>query len=174
MFILARIMTCDVHMELGEPTIFGVSKNLQRFFNTGMPGAVITSLIGSLSWRIIASSFPVAFLDLRLNYWIIKLCLVVELSGVCQSTWVLAMVQKKIMGYELDEMYIGTPEDREADKACIENKCSELRIETQCLSFEEEEEEKRCLDHEVEKKFIELEHMRQPQSQFSGMKILVV
>ena len=165
MFILARIMTCDVHMELGEPTIFGVSDNLQRFFNTGMPGAVITSLFGSLSWRIIASSFPVAFLDLRLNYWIIKLCLVVELSGICQSTWVLAMFQKKMMGYELDEVYIGTPEDREADKTCIENKCCELKIETQCLSSKEDE-------HENEKKFIEMEYMRQSQSHHSRIEIL--
>lgn len=162
-------MTCDVHMELGEPTIFGVSENLQRFFNTGMPGAVITSLIGSLSWRIIASSFPVAFLDLRLNYWIIKLCLIVELSGICQSTWVLAMVQKKMMGYELDEVYIGTPEDREAE--CLEKKCRKLDEETQSLSFEEEE--KRCLEHEEEKKFIEMERLRQPQSHHSRIEILV-
>lgn len=160
-------MTCDVHMELGEPTIFGVSDNLQRFFNTGMPGAVITSLIGSLSWRIIASSFPVAFLDLRLNYWIIKVCLIVELSGICQSTWVLAVVQKKIMGYELDEVHIGTPDDREADKTCIENKCCELEIESQCHSSE-----KRCLEDEVEKKFIEMEYMRQPQSHHSRIEIL--
>ena len=170
MFILARIMTCDVHMELGEPTIFGVSDNLQRFFNTGMPGAVITALVGSLSWRIIASSFPVAFLDLRLNYWIIKLCLIVELSGICQSTWVLAMVQKKMMGYELDEVYIGTPDDREADNTCIENKCCELKMETQCLSSKEDE--KRCLEHEDEKKFIEMEYMHQPQSHYSRIEIL--
>jgi len=118
MFILARIMTCDVHMKgpLEEPNIFGISDGLQRFFNTGMPGAVITSLIGSLSWRIIASSFPVAFLNLRLNYWIIYLCLAVEASGISKSTWLLALVQKKIMGYQLDEVYIGTLGDREAAK----------------------------------------------------------
>lgn len=173
MFILARIMTCDVHMDLGEPTIFGVSENLQRFFNTGMPGAVITSLVGSLSWRIIASSFPVAFLDLRLNYWIIKLCLVVELSGICQSTWVLAMVQKKMMGYELDEVHIGTPGDREADEMCLEKKCRELEKEKKLLSFEEDEEEERRLEFEVEKKFIEMEPMRHVSSHFSGMEILV-
>jgi len=114
MFVVARITSCNVDVEAGEATIFGVSDGVQRFFNTGLPGAVITTVIGSLAWRIIASSFPVAFLENPIIYGIIRLCLVVEASGVCSATWMLALIQKKIMGYQLDELYIGTPEERVA------------------------------------------------------------
>ena len=114
MFVVARITSCDVDVDAGEETIFGVSDRMQQFFNTGLPGAVITTLVGSLAWRIIASSFPVAFLENPLIYAIIRLCLVVEASGVCSVAWLLALIHKKFMGYKLDEVYIGTPEERAA------------------------------------------------------------
>jgi len=112
MFVVARITSCDVHA--GEENIFGVSDRVESFFNTGLPGAVITTLVGSLAWRIIASSFPVAFLEFPAIYTIIRLCLVVEASGVCSATWLLALVHKRMMGYQLDEVYIGTLEERAA------------------------------------------------------------
>lgn len=110
MFIVARITSCDVNA--GEDTIFGVSDGIQRFFNTGLLGAIIATVIGSLAWRIIASTFPVAFLSNPLIYAIIRLCLVVEASGVCSVAWFLALVHKQVVGYQVDEVYIGTPEER--------------------------------------------------------------
>jgi hypothetical protein len=62
-FIVARITSCNVDVDAGESTIFGVSDGLQNFFNTGLIGAIITTIVGSLAWCIIASSFPVAFLS---------------------------------------------------------------------------------------------------------------
>jgi len=112
MFVVARITSCDVHA--GEENIFGVSDRVESFFNTGLPGAVITTLVGSLAWRIIASSFPVAFLEFPAIYAIIRLCLVVEASGVCSAAWFLALVHKRMMGYQLDEVYIGNLEERSA------------------------------------------------------------
>ncbi|CAB9515067.1 expressed unknown protein [Seminavis robusta] len=112
MFIVARLTSCDVALDGSEHTIFGVSENVQSFFNTGMLGAFITTVIGSLVWRIIASCFPVPFLSNPLIYAIIRLCLTVEASGVCSAAWPLALVQKEfIFGYTLDEAYIGTPQD---------------------------------------------------------------
>jgi hypothetical protein len=110
MFIIARITSCDV--DVGEDTVFGVSPGIQNFFNTGLLGAVITTIVGSLAWRIIASTFPVAFLSNSLVYAIIRLCLLVEASGVCSVAWFLALVHKPVAGYQLDEVYIGTPEER--------------------------------------------------------------
>lgn len=112
MFVVARITSCDVRAD--EDNIFGVSDRVESFFNTGLPGAVITTLVGSLAWRIIASSFPVAFLEFPLVHEIIRLCLVVEASGVCTAAWLLALVHKRVMGYQLDDVYIGTPEERAA------------------------------------------------------------
>jgi silicon transporter len=112
MFIVARITSVDVDVDAGEDTIFGVSKGLQEFFNTGLLGAIITTLCASLAWRIIASSFPIAFLSNPLIYLIIRLCLILEATGICSAAWLLALIHKQIVGYQLDEVYIGTPEER--------------------------------------------------------------
>jgi hypothetical protein len=114
MFIVARITSCDVDVDAGEETIFGVSDGVQEFFNTGLLGAVITTIVASLAWRIIASSFPIAFLSNPLIYVIIRLCLVLEASGICSAAWLLALVHKGIAGYQLDEVHIGTSEERAA------------------------------------------------------------
>lgn len=113
MFIVARICSVNVDTEGDDAeNIFGVSDGMQSFFNTGLLGAVITTLVASLAWRIIASSFPVAFLSNPLIYIIIRMCLLLEASGVCSAAWLLALVKKSITGYYLDEVYIGTPEER--------------------------------------------------------------
>ncbi|GAX19064.1 hypothetical protein FisN_8Hh290 [Fistulifera solaris] len=114
MFIVARVATCSV--EEGGTTIFGVSAGVQNFFDTGLLGAVITTIIGSLAWRIIASAFPVAFLSNPLIYLIIRLCLVLEASGICSAAWVLARLHRKVAGYKPDVSYLGPPETRGAGK----------------------------------------------------------
>jgi len=114
MFIVARITSCNVDVDAGEKTIFGVSTGIQNFFNTGLLGAIITTIVGSLAWRIIASSFPVAFLSNPLIYVTIQLCLVLEASGVCSAAWLLALIHKAVVGFQLDEVYIGTSEERAA------------------------------------------------------------
>jgi hypothetical protein len=110
-FVIARITTLDVDVGEGQ-NIFGVSDGMQSFFNTGLLGAVITTIVGSLAWRIIAASFPVAFLSNPLIYLILRLCLAVEASGVCSAAWLLALVNRQIAGLQPDETYIGTREER--------------------------------------------------------------
>ncbi|CAB9497050.1 expressed unknown protein [Seminavis robusta] len=112
MFVVARITTIVV--EEGESNIFGISNGLQAFLNTGLLGAIITTLVASLGWRIVASSFPVAFLSNPLVYMILRLCLLLEHTGVCSSAWLLAIIQRAVLGYKVDEDYIGTPEERAA------------------------------------------------------------
>jgi hypothetical protein len=106
MFIVARITSVDVDVDAGDATIFGVSDGLQEFFNTGLLGAVITTIVASLMWRIIASSFPVAFLSNPLIYVIIRLCLLMEKSGVCSAAWVLARYHKPLVNYQPDEVHL--------------------------------------------------------------------
>ena len=88
MFIVARITSVDVETNDDDESdnIFGVSNGVQNFFNTGLLGAIITTIVGSLIWRIIASSFPVIFLSNPLVYLIIRLCLLLEASGVCSAS----------------------------------------------------------------------------------------
>lgn len=110
-FVVARITTLAVTTGQGE-NIFGVSDGLQNFFNTGLLGAIITTIVASLAWRVVASSFPVAFLSNPLIYAIVRLCLLLEMTGVCSVAWLLALLQKRLAGYQVDEVYVGTPEER--------------------------------------------------------------
>ena len=103
-FIIARITSLDVQ---DGSNLLGVSDSIQAFFNTGLLGAVITTIVASLAWRIVASSFPVAFLSNPLVYVILRLCLVIEASGVCAAARFLASIHKWFVGYQVDEVYIG-------------------------------------------------------------------
>lgn len=105
-FVIARITSIDV--DEGVDTIFGMPRSLQNFFNTGLLGALITTVVGSLAWRVIAASFPVAFLSNPLVFLIVRLCLILEALGVCEAAWLLAWIQKKIIGYQQDAVYIGS------------------------------------------------------------------
>jgi hypothetical protein len=107
LFVVARITSVDTGA--GEATIFGVRRGVQNFFNTGFLGAIITTVVAVLAWRIIASSFPIAFLSNPLIYMILRMCLLLEASGICSSAWLLAFIHKKISRYQLDVVYIGFP-----------------------------------------------------------------
>jgi len=105
-FVIARLTTLDVQVGEGE-NIFGVPDSVQTFFNTGLLGAIITTVVGSLAWRIIAASFPVTFLSNPLVYLILRLCLILEASGICSAAWLLALINKQMVGFQPDEEYTG-------------------------------------------------------------------
>jgi len=110
MFFIARVTS--VSIPDGEENIFGVSDQLQEFFNTGLLGAVITTIVGSIAWQLVAAAFPLAFLANPLTYILLRICLLLEATGICSGAWVIAAVLKKIIGYQRDEVYIGTAEER--------------------------------------------------------------
>jgi hypothetical protein len=47
-------------------------------------------------------------------YIFLQLALFLEATGICAAAWFLGMIQKKVMGFQYDEVYIGTPEERAA------------------------------------------------------------
>lgn len=106
MFFIARITTLAINGSDGNDRIFGVPAVVQAFFDTGLLGAIITTIVGSLAWRIIGSSFPLAFLSNPLINIIIRLCLLLEKSGICSSSWVFARWHKSIAGFNPDEVYL--------------------------------------------------------------------
>jgi hypothetical protein len=111
-FIIARVTSLNIPE--GEENIFGVSDGLQAFFDTGLCGALITTIVGSIAWQLVASAFPIAFLSNPLVYVFLRICLLLEATGLCAGAWVLAFIQKKILHYQRDEVYIGTAEERAA------------------------------------------------------------
>lgn len=110
MFFIARITA--VKLEPGEENIFGVPNWLQAIFNTGLLGALIVAVVASVSWRLIASAFPLAFFKNPLPYVFLRLCLLLEMTGLLHGAWVIAFVIKKLTRVQRDEVYIGTAKER--------------------------------------------------------------
>jgi silicon transporter len=110
MFFVARVTSVDIGFE--EENIFGVPDGLQEFFNTGLLGALITTICASISWQLVASAFPYAFLSNPITYFLLRLCLLLEATGLCGAAWVIAAIHKKFAGFQRDEVYIGTGEER--------------------------------------------------------------
>ena len=105
MFLVARITTIQMDDDKDE-TIFGVAPPVQEFFNTGLLGAILTTIVGSLVWRVIATAYPVAFLSNPILYLLVRLCLVLEASGICASAMVLARICQRVFGLRPDEYYL--------------------------------------------------------------------
>ena len=115
-FIVARITSLNIDVKAGDATIFGVPDGVQEFFNTGLLGAICTTIVGSIMWQLVASAFPVGFMCNPIVYILLRWCLFLEATGICSAAWVNAMILKKIIGYQHDEVYVGTPEERAAKK----------------------------------------------------------
>ncbi|KAL7568840.1 hypothetical protein ACA910_007252 [Epithemia clementina (nom. ined.)] len=118
-FVIARVTSMDV--EEGESNVLGVSDGVQEFFNTGLLGALITTIVASIAWQLVASAFPIAFLSTPVTYLLLRICLLLEATGICNGAWVLAAIHKHVAGFQRDEVYVGKAEERaamhHADKA---------------------------------------------------------
>jgi len=110
MFFIARITA--VKLEEGDANIFGVSDWVQGLFSTGLLGALIVAVVASVSWRLLASAFPLAFFKAAPAYVFLRICLVLEMTGLLHGAWVIADIIKKISRVKRDEVYIGTAEER--------------------------------------------------------------
>ena len=119
-FLVGSFTSLTIEPGTGE-NIFGVSDGAQSFLNWGFQGAVITTILASISWQLAASAYPIAFLNLPFTYILLVIALFLEWTGLCSGAWVLARIQKSVAGMQYDEVYIGTPEERmandHADKA---------------------------------------------------------
>jgi len=111
-FIIARVTT--IKLNEGDENIFGYDDSVQTFFETGLLGALITTIVASIMWQLVASAFPMAFLSTPLTYVLLRWCLFLEWTGLCQGSWVFAMILRKAIGYKRDEVFIGTAEERAA------------------------------------------------------------
>ena len=110
MFFVARVTSVTIGED--QENIFGAPEWLQGFYNTGLLGALMLTILGSISWQLVASAFPIAFLSNPITYVLLRWCLFLESTGICQGAWVLAAIHKKISNFQRDEVYIGTAEER--------------------------------------------------------------
>merc|ERR1719166_631567 len=105
-----------INTVVGGPdgNIFGVPDAVQEFFNMGFLGAILTTILASISWQLVAGAFPLQFLSNPLVYLLLNCALLLEWTGVCHAAWFFAMIHKKVAGFQLDEVYVGTAEERKA------------------------------------------------------------
>jgi len=111
-FVVARVTTQNVGDD--DTNVMGLPDGIQGFLNLGFQGALLTTILGSITWQLVAGAFPVAFLSNPVTYILLRICLILEGTGICNGAWVLAAIFKKIFGYQKDEVYIGTAEERKA------------------------------------------------------------
>merc|ERR1711966_356930 len=113
-FLVGAITGLNIEPGQGE-NIFGIQDSAQEFLNFGFHGAVITTILASISWQLAASAFPIAFLNNPFTYILLCVALFLEWTGLCSGAWVLARIQKSVAKFQYDEVYIGTPEERMAN-----------------------------------------------------------
>jgi len=118
-FVIARVTT--ITTEIGGPdgddrsyNIFGVRNWVQEMFNLGFMGALTTTILGSIAWQLVAGAFPIAFLANPIVFIFLQIALFIEATGIASAAWLFAMIQRKIMGFQFDAVYVGTPEERAA------------------------------------------------------------
>ena len=139
MFLLARITTTNVDpndlidTSTTDSTVLGMPACIQNFFNTGLPGALITTIVASLWWRILAASFPIAFMGNSVVYWTIRLCLCLEATGIFSSAWLLADGIKWMLRFQPDDNYLSSDDkdiDLELNKCGIDDSQTLLTVST--------------------------------------------
>ena len=112
MFFVARVTS--IKMKEGAGNMFGVSDGTQKLFDTGLLGALFLTIVGSIAWQLVASAFPIAFMANPLTYILLRIALFIEMTGICNGAWVLAYIHARLAGFQRDEVYIGTAEERAA------------------------------------------------------------
>jgi hypothetical protein len=112
-FLVASITGLNITPGQGN-NIFGISDGAQQFLNFGFHGAVITTIVASITWQYAASAFPHVFLNSPFTYFLLIFALCLESTGICHGAWVIARVLKHVCKLQYDEVYVGTPEERAA------------------------------------------------------------
>merc|ERR1712086_563412 len=104
-FLVASITGLNIPTGEGK-NIFGIKDSAQEFLNYGFHGAVITTILASITWQLAASAFPIAFLNNPVTYILLMIALFLEFIGICSGAWVLARVFKSVFKLQYDEVYV--------------------------------------------------------------------
>ena len=68
-------------------TIFGIQNSTQKFLNFRFCGAVITTILTSISLQMLVLVFPVPFLNLPEMYILLFIALFLEFVGISFRAW---------------------------------------------------------------------------------------
>eukprot|EP00957_Ditylum_brightwellii_P116529 8888841-Ditylum_brightwellii.AAC.1 len=76
---------------------------VQTFFNMSILGVVITTILGTITWKLVVSDFSLAFLSNPMVYVFLHICLFLEATGIASGTLVLATVHKRVASFQHDK-----------------------------------------------------------------------
>ena len=109
-------LTRDTQYSIVGPVLWTLVAvdGMQESFNLGFLGAIITTILASIAWQLVAGAFPIAFLSNPLVLVFLRIALAIEATGICAGAWFLAKIHKNISGFQFDEVYVGTPEEQRA------------------------------------------------------------
>jgi len=116
MFIVARIASISIDKDIGETNIFAVPDGFQTFLDTGLLGAIVLTIIGSLAWRIVASSFPLLFMSNPIVFVIIHICFFFNSTGICSAAWLIASACKTVFRLKTDDEYLDDDDEDDYEK----------------------------------------------------------
>ena len=141
-FIVGRILSITNNLDDDDHTtddnIFGMPDAMQKFLSMGFLGAILTTILASITWQLVAGAFPLTFLSFPLVYILLNCALFLEYTGICHASWFFGMIHKRIAGFQLDEVYVGTAEERAAQgKADDESQASHAHFVTNGLILPE-------------------------------------
>jgi len=122
-FFIAKLSAVNLE-NLETDFLFPVPQWLYvSLLETGFLTCVIVVIIAQLMPQIIASKFPVHFLNLRIMYYAYWICVWVEMTGITHSCWVISHYIGKLAGMKSDggELSAKSETDIPDDLKTIEN-----------------------------------------------------
>ena len=116
MFMIARIITVDMHNNDDGTTLLGVSVPIQTLlFQSGILQALLSTIFASLVWRVTANYFPLVYLRQPVSRWLLQLCLCVAGTGLCDAAWLFAKLPAVLFRYRPDADYLRAAAANEDD-----------------------------------------------------------
>jgi len=143
-FIVGRILSITNNLDdpehVQDDNIFGFPDAMQKFLSMGFLGAILTTVLASITWQLVAGAFPLQFLSFPLVFILLNCALFLEWTGICHAAWLFSIIHKKIAGFQLDEVYVGTAEERAAqgNADAIESVASQAHLGTAGFVRDEE------------------------------------
>jgi len=123
MVLLARVTSyagSDGVLVTGGDWGMGTGFN-EGLLQSGILGAILVVNVAQLMSQVTASIFPVSFINNHILYWLLRLMLLIEQSGIVNACWPLAWCLDKLFQIPPDPDY---PHTHDVAKGILERKKS--------------------------------------------------
>lgn len=132
---MTMILLAKVTSFRGGEDVFGFKPwAVDGFLETGLLGAVFVVNVGQLSFRMLASCFPILFINNYLMYGILEIALAVDATGVFNSCWPLFWGVDRLLKLKEDPL-LPPPAAAAASATIIINNATTTIAVAECSSI---------------------------------------